>query len=103
MCLIFTSYSLLLQCYVLIKSDPSIPKISGGKYQEYSHAQTISMDGSQSVDLSVHPKKDQNLSYIWRCSSDDGNNEFCKTLNQTGKRLNHIPYFIYYSFWYSIS
>lgn len=67
-------------------SDEPIARISGGEYQEYSSNQTIVMDGSESVDLSVHPKKNQNLMYLWRCSSKD-TDKFCENLKKTGSHV----------------
>lgn len=67
----------------MLTIDKPIAKISGGEYQEYSYMQPIVMDGSESADLSVHPKKDQNLSYSWRCNSID-DDQFCKSFKRAG-------------------
>lgn len=74
-----------IQCYIYILLDDPIAKITGGERQEYSNNQRIIMDGSDSVDMSVHPKRNQSLMYSWSCSSSSNDaDEYCKNLNENG-------------------
>ncbi|XP_037036652.1 sperm receptor for egg jelly-like [Bradysia coprophila] len=79
------------RCYIFIVKDDPIAKIAGGERQEYSNTQQILMDASDSADMAVHPRQNQNLIYSWRCSSINDADDYCKNLNEIAQSFTIRP------------